>query len=142
MSDDIGGYSLTLDSIQKLREDHNLLESMVFSAIGRRFMSRPFEAPAKKELEPFIHGFSFETPDTISSFYIQRIVKAKSGGGMVLHVDDFGKQILTQVFYHGDAERSGGGTFQSYRKSTFRYIKAVEIDDKYVVCWIEPVCIE
>lgn len=141
MSDDIGGYSLTLDSIQKLREDHNLLESMVFSAIGRRFMSRPFAAPAEKELEPFIHGFSSETPYTTSSFYIQRIVKAKSGGGMVLHVDDFGKQILTQVYYHGDAGRSGQRTFQSYRKSTFRYIKAVEIDDKYVVCWIEPVCI-
>jgi hypothetical protein len=125
MSDDIGGYSLTLDSIQKLREDHNLLESMVFSAIGRRFMSRPFASPAKKELEPFIHGFQFFGFG--NPVLIWRIIERK------LDVDPYGKPIMTPALYYGNA----GGL----RTSTVNYVKALAINGEHVVCWVEPACI-
>jgi len=69
------GYMLTGDSIEKLREDHEILRSIVSSSLGRRLITRP----SQYLNETIIHGVlnTAITPGSIfvpSSFEVTKLV--------------------------------------------------------------------
>ena len=68
MSSDDSSYLLDRDSIEKLREDHNILRGMISRGLSRRFVSRPVFGGPNNDTLSAIHGYAIEP-----------IVKAKSG---------------------------------------------------------------
>ena len=86
MSSDDSSYLLSRDSIEKLREDHDILRGMISRGLSRRFVSRT------------VFGGPVDKPQAIHGYAIEPIVKAKPGASYGFNATVFRLRKISKSF--------------------------------------------